>query len=326
MDKRRLGNTDIFVTPVGMGVLTVGRTQLNLSVEAGSQIVCHALERGINFLDTAEFYETYPYIKRALDNLASSFSSGALHRPVIVSKSLSLDYNGMRAAIEDCRKALNMDQIDIFLLHEVREVPDFKNRSGAWECLNDAKAKGLVKAVGLSTHHICVVNEAYTTPGIDVIFPLINYESLGIRKGSDTGTCDEMAHAIMAAAENGIGIFTMKAFGGGNLLKDYKKALDYVTSLSGITSTMIGMGCKKDVDDAIAYFENRLPQNYAPDVTNKHMFVDRGDCESCGACVSRCTSKAIHLDNEGIALIDYTKCVLCGYCAPVCPSRALIML
>ncbi len=33
MKKNRLGNTDIFVSPVSFGVLTVGNTQLNLPVE-----------------------------------------------------------------------------------------------------------------------------------------------------------------------------------------------------------------------------------------------------------------------------------------------------
>jgi ferredoxin len=118
----------------------------------------------------------------------------------------------------------------------------------------------------------------------------------------------------------------MKAFGGGNLTGDYKKALDYVTALPGVASTMIGMGRAKDVDDAIAYFSGRLPDDFVPDTSRKRLFVDRGDCEGCGACAARCTSKAIRLDEEGIAVVDNQNCVLCGYCAHVCPTRALILV
>ncbi|MDR3363864.1 MAG: aldo/keto reductase [Clostridiales Family XIII bacterium] len=326
MKMRRLGNTGIFVTPAGMGVLTVGRTQLALPISEGARVVRHAIEQGIGFFDTAEYYETYPYIRRALDGLAPSFHQSALPRPVIASKSLAAGYEGMRKAIDGCRAALGIDQIDIFLLHEIRQAPDFANRAGAWACLHDAKAKGHVKAIGVSTHHTCAAAEAARAQGMDVLFPLINYQGLGIRKGAAPGTKEEMAEAIRAASARGVGVFTMKAFGGGNLAKDYKKALDYATSLPGAVSVMIGMGREKDVDDAVAYFEGRLGNDFVPDVSRKRMFVDRGDCEGCGACEKRCTSKAIRIGREGIAAIDTAACVLCGYCAPACPTRAIIML
>ena len=326
MESNELGKTGINVTPVGMGVLTIGRTQLVLSLEAGTRVVRYAIEQGINLLDTAEYYETYPYIKRALDELSPSFSQGLLPRPAIASKSLAPDYEGMSSAIEDCRKALNIDVVDVFMLHEVRQAPDFDNRSGAWAYLQEAKTKGIIKAVGISTHHTDVALEAADTPGVDVLFPLINFQSLGIRNGENAGVKEDMEQAIAAAAKRDIGVLAMKAFGGGNLTKHYIEALDYVTGIPGIDSVMIGMGSGKDVDDAIAYFENRLPEDFVPDVKRKHMFIDRGDCEGCGACVRYCTSKAIRMTEHGYAVIDEKACVLCGYCAPICPTRALIML
>jgi len=326
MEKKFLGKTSIAVTPIGMGVLTIGRTQLARPLREGADVVRYALEQGIGFLDTAEFYQTYHYIDLAMKDLAPSFSQNALPRPVIASKSLALSYKDMSLAIEECRAALGLDQIDIFLLHEVAPAPDFENRAGAWDCLRDAKAKGLVKAIGISTHHTDVALEAAETQEMDILFPLINYQGLGIREGPDAGTKEEMERAITAAAGRGIGVFTMKAFGGGNLINDYIKALDYVTSLAGVQSAMLGFGCKKDVDDAVAYIEGRLPRDYSPDVSKKRMFVDRGDCVGCGACVKKCTSKALGMGSDGIAAVDNQKCVLCGYCVPACPVRALIYL
>ena len=321
-----LGKTNIAVTPVGMGVMTIGPTQLNCHLSEGADVVRYAIEQGINFLDTAAFYRTYPFIKLAFKALEPSFAEGALPRPVIASKSLARGYEDMARAVEDCRMALDIDQIDIFLLHEVVHAPDFNNRAGAWACLQDLKAKGVVKAIGLSTHHVDTAYAAAETPGMDLLFPLINYQSLGIRKGPGQGTRDEMEAAIKKAADNGIGVFTMKALGGGNLVLDYIKALDYVTALPGIQSVMMGFGCKQEIDDAVSYFKGQMTKDYEPDVSNKNMFIDRGDCIGCGACVSKCTSKAIILGNDGIAAIDTQKCLLCGYCVPVCPTRALIFL
>ncbi|MDR3304814.1 MAG: aldo/keto reductase [Clostridiales Family XIII bacterium] len=317
MEKRSLGNTNLLITPVGMGVLTVGRTQLNLPVKDGARIVRYALERGVNFLDTAEYYETYPYIREAL--------RGTDFEPVIVSKSLVSSYGGMAKAIEDARAAIGRDVIDIFLLHEVRQAPDFENRAGARQCLIDAKAKGHVRAIGLSTHHVDAARLCAGQSEADILFPLINYKSLGIRNGANPGTKEDMAAAIKAAAEAGKGVFAMKAFGGGNLCADYTKAMDYVTGLPGVDSVMIGMGSESDADAAVDYCEGKLSADFRPDVGNKRMRVDQGDCEGCGACISRCTSKAIHYNENGRAEIDGTACVTCGYCAPICPVRAIIM-
>ena len=72
MLKVTLGNTNLSVSRVGMGVLPIGPGQLALPVEEGADIICHAVKQGINFIDTAQYYRTYPYIKRALEMLASS--------------------------------------------------------------------------------------------------------------------------------------------------------------------------------------------------------------------------------------------------------------
>ena len=64
----RLGNTDLEVSIAGFGVLPMGPSQLALPVEEGAEIIRHALRNGINFLDTAQYYRTYPYISKALEN------------------------------------------------------------------------------------------------------------------------------------------------------------------------------------------------------------------------------------------------------------------
>ena len=121
-----LGNCGLEVSRLGMGVMPVGPNQLSLPLDEGAAVVRYALEAGIDFLDTAQYYHTYPYIKEAL--------RGGHRRPVISSKSLAPDRRGMERAIEEARLALDLDVIDIFLLHEVRSG-DFAVRIGAWEAL-----------------------------------------------------------------------------------------------------------------------------------------------------------------------------------------------
>ena len=322
MKTNRLGNTGIQVTPVGLGVLTIGNTQLDLPLHEGARIVRYAYDQGIRFFDTAQYYETYPYIREAFADVDCSKENP--DRPVIASKSLDLSYEEMEAAIEEALRELDLEYIDVFLLHEVRQDPDWDSRAGAWQCLQDYKAKGVIGAIGVSTHHIDVVQRMINVPECDIVFPLINYAGLGIRKGAEPGTAEEMAEAIRQCISAGKGVFAMKAFGGGNLSGQYRKALDYVQSL-GVHSIMVGMGKEEEVDRLSSYAEGTLPEDYAPDISAKRIHVDQGDCEGCGNCIDRCPNKAIFRNENGLAEVNYDICLTCGYCAPVCPVRAIIM-
>ena len=317
MDKNRLGQTDIYVTPVGMGTLTMGFSQKNLSVEEGSHLIAYASQCGINFFDTAQYYDTYRFIRPALE---------LIERPVICSKTLAKDYGDAYKAVVDCLKELRLDSIDIFLMHEVRGISDLECRSGVLRALSDAKKQKLVKAVGLSTHHVDVCAAAARMDDIDVVFALINKDGLGIRKGEELGTAEEMAEGLKSCRAAGKGTMAMKAFGGGNMISEYRKCLDYVTGLGTIDSVMIGMSNKKDVDAAVAYFDGSLDTSYIPDTSGKRLYVDQSDCEGCGACISRCANRAISYGEHGLARINPALCVRCGYCAPVCPVRAIIFL
>ena len=317
MKKTVLGNTGIEVSIAGFGVLPMGPSQLALPVEEGAEIIRYALKNGINFLDTAQYYRTYPYISKALE-------TGEFDDVIICSKSLCWDYDGMMEAILEAREAMNRDVIDIFLMHEVRSG-QLELRSGAWDALKDAKAKGLVRAIGLSTHHVDITMEAASMKDLDVVFPLINYAGLGIRKGDDFGNKEEMMEAITACHNAGKGIFSMKAFGGGSLTGHYQEALDYVFSKDEIDSVMIGFGKIAEVDDLLSYLDGSMDKAYNPDISKKKVYINQEDCEGCGACKAACPAGAIFYNENGLAEVNHEKCLTCGYCSPVCPVRAVIM-
>ena len=312
-----LGRTGLRVSRLGMGVLPIGPNQRSLPVERGAQIIAHALARGINFIDTAEYYRAYDYIKKAL--------RGGGEDAVICSKSLASDRCGMARALEAARRALNRDTIDVFLLHEVR-AGQFAERAAAWDFLCEARERGLIKAAGVSTHNVDVAAAMAAVPECDAVFALVNYAGLGVRRGDGPAAAAEMEEALRLCRDAGKGVFSMKAFGGGNLTVDYQRALGYALSLSQVDSVMIGFSAEKEIDEAIDFLTGKMPASYAPDVSRKRMMIEEDSCEGCGRCLKACQSGAIYYGKRGLARIDEQKCLTCGYCAPVCPVRAIVLL
>ncbi len=303
------------VTELCFGVLPMGPNQYGLPPEEGGSLIRAAVERGVNFLDTAQSYRTYPHMRHALRALLDHGQD-----VVISTKSHAKTYEDMSAAVEEARKALDRDVIDLFLIHAAREDSGvFRTRRGALDCLVDLKARGVIRAAGVSTHSVDVVRAGKSMSELDVIFPIINVTGLGVLHG----TRDEMAEAINDAAKAGKGLFAMKALGGGNLLADRKAALDYVRNMPGISSVAVGMVTKDELEmNCLLFRDEQVPADLAERTWRQKKLIVQPFCIGCGMCVETCPNFAMTVV-DGKAVNDKAKCILCGYCAPVCPEFAI---
>jgi len=306
-----LGNTGFKVSRICFGALTIGPTQCNLTIEEGSKVIIKALEMGINFIDTAKTYGTYPYIARALSCVGNRESI------VLASKSHAYTEDQMKKDLFECLKSLNISEIDIFLLHEQQNELTLKGHKPALEFLLKAKEKGYVKAVGISSHYVEAVNIAAEMPEIDVIHPLINIKGIGICDG----TRDEMLQAVRKAYYNGKGIYSMKPFGGGHLISNARKALEWVLNQECIHSVAVGMQSEAEVVVNAAWVSGRdVDEGVAAELSKKKRRITVADwCTGCGKCVERCSAGAVKIVNNK-AQITAEKCILCSYCAVVCPE------
>jgi len=71
MKKNILGKTGIEVTELCFGALPMGPLQKNMDLESSTKVVAHALQKGINFVDTAQMYLFSPLIEleKKFDNV-----------------------------------------------------------------------------------------------------------------------------------------------------------------------------------------------------------------------------------------------------------------
>ncbi len=300
------------MSPICIGTLTLGPLQCNLSHDKGSDVLAYAFSQGIEFVDTAQLYETYEYIRLAM------IKSGI--NPVISTKSYAYDRKTAETAFEEARKGLDRDYIDIFMLHEQESKLTLRGHREALEFYLEKKQQGLIKAVGVSTHNICVVEAAAQMDEIDVIHPIFNKNGVGINDGGPI----DMENAVRKASAKGKGIFSMKPLGGGSLIDEYDSSMGYVLEKDYIHSVAIGMSSIAEVDMNIAVFEGREPGEETRNMVslqNRELHIEFW-CENCGACIERCRQGALSAGGSK-PLLDKDKCVVCGYCCSVCPVFAL---
>ncbi|MGE5586517.1 MAG: aldo/keto reductase [Bacillota bacterium] len=327
LERRALGRTGLVVSRMCLGTLTIGPLQARLPLEAGASLIRAALDAGVNFIDTAELYGTYDYIREAISGRSDGDSGGGgrgrdrswnRDSVVIASRSYDYTYDGMRRAVERALRSMNTDYIDIFLLHEQESALTLRGHHEALRYLMDARKTGKVRAVGASTHHVSCVRAAAAMSEIDVIHPLLNRSGIGIADG----TAQEMLEAVQEAHSVGKGIYSMKALGGGALLADVEGSLGWVLAQACVDSVAVGIKTLDELHMDLAIFEGRRPDDALRERTrqNKALIIEPW-CTGCGTCVARCTHGALRVAPEtGRAAVDTARCVLCGYCQAACPE------
>src|SRR5680860_841589 len=316
MNRGLLGKTGIEVTELCFGALPMGPLQFRMPEEQAVKLILAALNSGINFIDTAELYQTQIAIGQALQQFKGN-------DVVIATKSTASTYEEMEKSVLKAIAEIGRDYIDIFLLHAAKATPKvFEERSGALKCLQDYKAKDKIRAIGISTHAISVVERAAEVEDIDIVFPIINRLGIGIIGGTQV----DMLHAIKKAEKTGKGLYAMKALAGGHLINDLRNSFDFVRDIPGMVSVAVGMVSREELEIDVKLFNNEdVPEGLASErKASKTLFVSRF-CIGCGTCVKTCPNDTLSIV-DGKAVVDKTTCLLCGYCNPVCPEFALRLI
>jgi aryl-alcohol dehydrogenase-like predicted oxidoreductase len=165
MEKRKLGTSDLEITPVGFGAWAIGGGDYAFGwgdqddAESISTIE-HAVCSGINWIDTAAVYglgRSEEVVGRALKNI------GSANRPYVFTKcslvwnevrdiSHSLEPTSIRHEVEGSLKRLAIDTIDLYQIHWPRLTPEDSDQGieAGWQTLVELKREGKVRNIGVS--------------------------------------------------------------------------------------------------------------------------------------------------------------------------------
>jgi aryl-alcohol dehydrogenase-like predicted oxidoreductase len=179
MQTRQLGNTDMQITPIGLGAWAIGGGGYaggwGPQDDAESiKTIQRALELGINWIDTAALYglgHSEEVVGRAIKERPE--------RPYIFTKcSLVWDSHGeirnnlkadsLRREVEVSLKRLDVDIIDLYQIHWPNPDPDIEE---GWSTLARLKQEGKVRAIGVSNFTVEQMRRAQKIAPIDSLQP-----------------------------------------------------------------------------------------------------------------------------------------------------------
>lgn len=174
-DKVRLGRTDLYIHPIGLGTNAVGGHNIfpNLDEEAGREIIRTAIDQGINFIDTAYIYGP----ERSEELIGGVIREKGKREELIIATKGAHKFvedeiifdnspNFLRKSVEDSLIRLRTDYIDLFYIHFPDEHTPKDEAVGALKQLKD---EGKIRAIGVSNFSLAQLKEANKDGYVDVI-------------------------------------------------------------------------------------------------------------------------------------------------------------
>lgn len=313
-----LGKTGLEVNRLGLGGIPIQRVDEKVAV----QTVRHAVECGVDFVDTARAYTTSEeVIGKALVQISK--------RVVIATKSHARTADGIRKDIDISLKNLRREHIDIYQCHYVKDEEDYKKivgRGGALGGMHKARDEGLIGHIGFSTHSLDLADRILDDDVFETAMVCFSFLEPQARK-----------KVIPKAISKNVAVFTMKPFSGG-AIDNARLALKYVLSQSGIVP-IPGVESQELFDENWAVFTGDYQLTAAEreaidDIRNRY---DKSFCRRCDYC-QPCTEDipiqivlgiryAVKRFGDGFLSTDWgkdavnraRKCTECGECMTRCP-------
>lgn len=262
IQKRRLGETGVEVTILGLGGEGVLRT-FDREKEAYA-LVNRAVDLGINYFESARAYSgSESYYGLALQERRKDI--------FLASKAHARDKRGALAHLRETLGSMKTDHLDLWQVHDVRtidEVDEIFGKEGAIEAFREAREKGQVRFIGVTGHHDpSIILKCLERFDFDTVLMPLNpaephYKSF-------------IEYVLPAAVERQMGVIAMKVYFGGlasliaqsGLAPFFRYALSYP-----VTTAVIGCDTIEQLEENVRFASSFEPMTEDEVSAMNHQF------------------------------------------------------
>jgi aryl-alcohol dehydrogenase-like predicted oxidoreductase len=232
MEKRKLGGTDMMVSPLCFGGNVFGWTIDELQ---SHRLLDALTDAGINFIDTADVYSTWAHggeggqSETIIGNwLKKTGKRNSVIIATKVGKEMGAGKKGLSKAyitqaVENSLKRLQTDYIDLYQSHDDDQETPFEETLSAF---GDLIKQGKVRAIGASNYNAQRLQESleaskkHNLPAYQTLQPLYNLY--------DREAYEKELEAV--CVENGLGVINFYALASGFLTGKYRTQEDLATT------------------------------------------------------------------------------------------------
>ncbi len=248
-----LGKSNVKVTRLALGTGTFGgRVQRALGQEQFTRLVRYAYDRGIRFFETSETYPGMPEmlgialkgIPRDTYKLMTKYRTPASGDPA--------------PKIDQFRRQLNTEYIDILLLHCVRPPSWAADYQSLQDGFSEAKSKKIILAHGASVHGLPALRTFPGNQWLDIAMIRMNHNGTRMDTANTwdadaPGNVDEVVAHTKQVHAQGMGVISMKLCGEGRFTRpeDRDAALRFAMNLGCVDAVTIGFKSTAEIDEAI---------------------------------------------------------------------------
>jgi aryl-alcohol dehydrogenase-like predicted oxidoreductase len=249
-----LGRSGIQTTLLGIGTGVKAKNRSSYMTRQGAvksvSLLRDAYDRGIRFFDCADSYGTHGFMKEAMKGMERESltvvskmwtRSGGIPEP---------ERPGADVVVDRFRKELGTDYIDLVQIHCMVDTDWTDSMRKQMDILDNLKAKGVIRAHGVSVHSLGAMKAALADPWVDVIHVRINPYGIAMDRPDPA----EVVEVINGLHASGKGVIGMKLVGNGRLRDDSEKidhTLQFVLGLGSVDAMIVGFETEEQIGNYI---------------------------------------------------------------------------
>ncbi|OIU71156.1 aldo/keto reductase [Rossellomorea aquimaris] len=207
MEKRQIGASDLYVSKMGLGCMSLGTDETH-----AKEIVQTALENGINYFDTADLYDfgrneqiVGSALKDVRDDVIIASKVGNRWNDVKDGWRWDPSKEYIKSAVKDSLSRLNVDYIDLYQLHGGTIKDNFEESIEAFE---ELKEEGCIREYGISSIRPNVIKRFLSHSSTQSV--MMQYSLLDRRPEEWTDLLEEHQVSIIARGPLAKGLLSDK--------------------------------------------------------------------------------------------------------------------
>ncbi len=310
-----LGSTQITVNKNGFGALPVQR----VSKEEGAALLRKAYEGGITFFDTARAYsDSEEKIGMGLSDVRDQI--------YIATKTMSTTVEGFWKDLETSLGLLKTDHVDIYQFHNPSFCPRPGDGTGLYEAMEEAKAQGKIRHIGITNHRLSVAMEAIESGLYETLqFPFCYLAT------------EKDIEIVKACKERDMGFIAMKSLSGG-LITSAAAAYAFADQYDNVLPIW-GIQKEKELEEFLGFIDNppAMTSQIRELIDKDRDMLSGSFCRGCGYCmpcpvgieINNCARMSLllrrspssnHLSPAGQEkMMKIKDCLHCNKCMSHCP-------